>query len=432
MNQIVDRKKAPKTFAVTEIPLPAPELFHLANGIPVYVVNMGNIDAVRIEVIFKAGRPHEHKPTVGRATAALIKEGTIHKTSAEIAEYFDFFGASLSAPFSLDTSSLVMHSLSKYVHELLPLFAEIIQFPSFPEKELSTFVENSLQELQVELTKNDVLAYRKLSENIFGADHPYGYNSDETSYKNITVEDLKMQHQLCYHADNALIMLSGKVDGSVVKLLNQYLGTLRGGEKAIYENTVNATNPTKIWTEKKESSQTAITIGRRLFNRTHEDYAGLFVLNTILGGYFGSRLMENIREEKGYTYHIYSSIEPAIYDGHFYISTEVGNEFTKDTLSEIYKEIAILQSELISPKELKMVKNYLLGNMLNLVDGPFNVSDLYKIYFTENIDYQEFTKLIETIKNITALEIRDLAQRYLQPDDLWEVVVGTDTKQPSI
>jgi predicted Zn-dependent peptidase len=315
------------------------------------------------------------------------------------------------------------------VHELLPLFAEIIQFPSFPEKELATFVENSLQDLQVELTKNDVLAYRALSENIFGASHPYGYNSDETSYKSITVEDLKKQHELCYHADNALIMLSGKVDSSVIQLLNQYLGTLRKGAKAIYESKVDVEKTTKIWIEKTESSQTAITIGRRLFNRTHEDYAGLFVLNTILGGYFGSRLMENIREEKGYTYHIYSSIEPAIYDGHFYISTEVGNEFTKDTLAEIYKEIAILQNELISSKELKMVKNYLLGNMLNLVDGPFNLSDLYKIYFTENIDYQEFTKLVETIKNISAPEIKDLAQRYLQPDDLWEVVVGTDTKK---
>jgi zinc protease len=424
MNQILDRKKAPKTFAVTDIPLPAPELFHLKNGIPVYVINRGNIDAVRIEVIFKAGRPNEHKPTVARATSALIKEGTIHKTSAEIAEHFDFFGGSLSAPFSLDTSSLVMHSLSKYVHELLPVFAEIIHSPTFPEKELATFVENNLQELQVELTKNEVIAYRTLSEEIFGASHPYGYNSDEKSYKDITVEDLKLHHQNYYHADNALIMVSGKVNADVIELLNQYLGTLRGGEIAVFSAPQKEDNATQKRIVKTESSQTAIAIGRRMFNRKQEDYAGMFVVNTILGGYFGSRLMENIREEKGYTYNIYSSLEPAIYDGYFYISTEVGNEFTQATLDEIYKEIDLLQTELVSAKELKMVKNYLLGNMLNLVDGPFNISDLYKVYITEGLDYQSFAHLVKTIKDIKATEIRTLAQRYFQKKDFFEVVAG--------
>lgn len=424
MNQILDRKKAPNTFAVTDIPLPSPELFHLKNGIPVYVINRGNIDAVRIEVIFKAGRPNEHKPTVARATSALIKEGTISKTSAEIAEHFDFFGGSLSAPFSLDTSSLVMHSLSKYVHELLPVFAEIIHSPTFPEKELATFVENNLQDLQVELTKNEVLAYRTLSEEIFGASHPYGYNSDEKSYKEISVEDLKLHHQRCYHADNALIMVSGKVSNDVIGLLYQYLGTLLGGEIASFSALQKEDLATQKRIVKTESSQTAIAIGRRMFNRKHEDYAGMFVVNTILGGYFGSRLMENIREEKGYTYNIYSSLEPAIHDGYFYISTEVGNEFTQATLDEIYKEIELLCTELVSAKELKMVKNYLLGNMLNLVDGPFNISDLYKVYFTENLDYQDFAKLIKTIKDIKATEIRTLAQRYFQKKDFFEVVVG--------
>ncbi len=421
----LNRKKAPSLFAVKDIPLPPPELVYLDNGIPVYVINMGKIDAVRVEVILNAGRPYEDKPTVARATAALLKEGTLSKTSVEIAEHFDFFGGSISSSLGLDIASVVMHSLNKHIHHLLPTLAEVLLSPSFPEKELSTFVENSLQDLQVELSKNDVLAYRKLSESIFGKTHPYGYNSDEISYKSMTINDLKKHYEAFYQANNATIIVSGMVKENTIQLLNQYLGNWKKGATiATYVSEVTADAPSNIFIEKPESVQTAIAIGQRLFNRKHEDYAGMFVLNTILGGYFGSRLMENIREEKGYTYNIYSSLEPAVSDGYFYISTEVGNEFTQLTLDEIYKEMALLQQELVTNSELKMVKNYLLGNMLNLIDGPFNVADVYKTYLIEGTDFQDFTMLVEKIKTIKATELRDLAKRYLRKEDMWEVVVG--------
>jgi predicted Zn-dependent peptidase len=422
---ILNRKKSPPFFAVKDIPLPQPKLIHLDNGIPVYIINMGKIDAVKIEVVFKAGRPHEHKATVARATAALLKEGTLNKSSAEIAEHFDFYGGSLNTPFSLDTSSVIMHSLTKHVHHLLPVFAEIIKTPCFLQKELTTFVENSLQELQVELSKNDVLAYRKLTESIFGKDHPYGYNSNETSYKDITINDLKQFHNNFYNAKNAVIIVSGIVSDATIKLLNQYLGDLPVGQLATpYISNTSPQKPKSLFIEKPESIQSAITVGRQLFNRNHEDHTGMFILNTILGGYFGSRLMENIREEKGYTYNIYSSLEPAVSDGYFYISTEVSNEFKEATLAEIYKEIELLQQELVGKSELKMVQNYLLGNMLNLIDGPFNIAEVYKTYIIENTDIQEFNQMIEKVRTIKATELRDLAQKYLQKDDLWEVVVG--------
>lgn len=421
----LNRKKKPAIANIQHIPLPMPTSLHLDNGIPVHVVNAGTIEALRIEVIFKIGRPNETKPSLARTTAALLKEGTNNKSSHEIAELFDFFGGSLSSSVNLDYTSIAMHCLTKYVDKLLPIFGEIIKEPSFLEDELITFVENSIQDLQVDLAKNEVVAYRILSEGIFGAQHPYGYNSDENSYRNLTVTDLKSFHEQHYHASNMMILVSGQVNDTTLALLNQYFGQweLRAVTKYQYQ-AATAITPAHIYINRQDSVQTAIAIGRRSFNRCHPDYAGYFVLNTILGGYFGSRLMENIREDKGYTYHIYSSLEPAKHDGYFYIATEVGNEFTEATIHEIYQEISRLQTELVSNKELKMVRNYLLGNMLNLIDGPFNIADLHKTFLAEELEVTLFTILIEKIKTITAIELRDLAQRYLQKQDLWEVVVG--------
>jgi zinc protease len=421
---ILNRKKAPKIHSVTEIPLPLPELQYLDNGIPLYIINKGNIEAIRLEVILRTGRPQELKKTVARATASLLKEGTVSKNSAAIAEHFDFYGGSLSTSVGLDVTTVVMHSLTKYVTELLPTFAEILSAPVFPEKELATFVENSIQDLQVELTKNEVLAYRKLSESIFGATHPYGYNSETTDYKLLEINDIKTFYEKHFHANNATIIVSGKVTDETVALIRHHLGSLRTGVVHHYLHQAEATQPSKYFEEKNDSSQTAIAIGRKMFNRKHEDYNGMFVLNTILGGYFGSRLMENIREEKGYTYNIYSSLEPAFHDGYFYISTEVSNEFTTATLKEIYQELAILREELISEKELKMVRNYLLGNMLNLIDGPFNIAELCKTFIAEDIDFQDFKHFVNDIKTISPEQIRSLAQRYFREEDLWEVVIG--------
>lgn len=422
---ILDRSKRPKIYEVTDIPLPPCEMVHLDNGIPTYIINMGNIDAVRIEVIIKAGRPQEHKPTVARATAALLKEGTTTKRSDEIAEHFDYFGGNISTPFSLDTSSVVMHSLNKHLPQLLPVFAEVIMSPAFAEKELTTYVENNIHDLQVELSKSDVLAYRKFSEMIFGESHPYGYNSDEQSYKNLLVSDLKSFYDEHYVAENIVIIVSGKVQKDTIALLNQYLGRIKNGvPSSPFPSLTTPTTPQNIFIPKNDSSQNAITIGRKLFNRKHPDYAGLFVLTTILGGYFGSRLMENIREEKGYTYNIYASYDTLLHDGYFYISTEVGEAFSKATLTEIYKEIDVLQQELVGKSELKMVRNYLLGNMLNLIDGPFNTADLYKTFIIEDSQATQLEHLVHTIKTISAETLRELAQKYLQQKDLWQVVVG--------
>jgi len=420
-----NRTQSPPVKDILNIDLTKPETFTLDNGIPVKVINKGTQDILKLEVVFFAGRPFEHKRLVSRTTSALLKEGTESFNSAQIAEKVDFYGGTLSIPFSLDTSNIILYSLSRHFEKLLPLLAEVILAPSFPEDELNTFVQNSKHRLQIDLSKTDVVAYRKITEYIFGVDHPYGYNSYPETYETLSREDLIQHYRNNYHSKNCKIFISGKVTSEDLSNLNKYLGQeMRIAEKRSPIITDAYAAPQKIKISHPESVQTAIRIGCPLFNRNHPDYDDWFVLNTILGGYFGSRLMANIREEKGYTYNIFSTIDTMHYGGCFFIGTEVGNDLVDVTLNEIYREMLILKEELVSEDELSMVKNYLLGNMLTMLDGPFNTMDIVKTTELEQLPDNSFEKLIESIKSISPEKIQSLAKKYLDQEKMWEVVVG--------
>ena len=161
-----------------------------------------------------------------------------------------------------------------------------------------------------------------------------------------------------------------------------------------------------------------------MYNRKHPDYVGAFVLNTIFGGYFGSRLMSVVREEKGYTYNISSMLDAFRSDGCFHIGTEVSPEFVEPTLTCIYEEMDKLKNDLVGEEELKMVRRYLLGNMLTRLDGAFNTSDAIRTLTMDGVPLEQFSEMVQTIKNITAQEIRDLAQKLFVKEKMWEVVVG--------
>lgn len=420
-----DRSRPPAIHEISKFDLPVAETISLDNGIPVKVISKGTQDILKLEIVFFAGRPFERKRLVARATSALLKEGTENFTAAQIAEQVDFYGGTLSIPFNLDTSNIVLYSLSRHFEKLLPLFAEVILAPAFPQKELDTFIQNSKQRLQVDLSKTDVIAYRKITEYIFGENHPYGYNSLPETYDELRREDLLDHYRNNFSAKNCMIFFSGKITDENIALLNKFLGRkMNVAVKPTPVLTQAFSQPEKIKITHSDSVQTAIRIGCRLFARNHPDYNGWFVLNTILGGYFGSRLMTNIREAKGYTYNIYSSLDTMRYDGCFYIGTEVGNDLVDKTLREIYREMKKLRDVPIAKDELSMVKNYLLGNMLTMLDGPFNMMDIVKTIAIEQLPENSFAALVENIKTITPDEINSLANKYLDPEKMWQVVVG--------
>ncbi|MEO1262326.1 MAG: pitrilysin family protein [Bacteroidota bacterium] len=409
---------------VGNLKVPRPDVWFMSNGVPVYEIDMGTQEIVKLELAFYAGRPFEQKKLAARSTPSLLKEGTKNFSSAAIAETMDFYGATLLTPFHMDTSNVLLYSLSKHFEKVLPILAEVISVPSFPQKELDNFIQRNQQRLQVELTKNDVLAYRKFTENIFGENHPYGYNSFPDTYASVTREDVQKHFTENYTAGNCTVFLSGKISPRVRELVDKYLGqVMLPGKKRVAHFIEPNTNPQQLRLKKGDKSQKAIRIGRRTFTRQNEDYHNMYVLNALLGGYFGSRLMANIREEKGYTYSIYSSNEAMLYDGYFNISSEVGNEFVEDTIKQIYFEMDRLKNEPVGEDELAMVKNYLLGSFLTNLDGPFNIIEIVKTFILEGLPVSDFEKMTQAIKEVTPTTILETANKYFNKEDLWEVIV---------
>ncbi|MEK7255534.1 MAG: pitrilysin family protein [Bacteroidota bacterium] len=409
---------------VKNLVVPPPEIWQLNNGTTVYETNLGTQEIVKLDLVFLAGRPYEQKRLASRATAALLKDGTTKHTSAEIAESLDFYGATLATPVGLDFATVQLYTLSKHFASMLPLVAEILACPVFPQKELDSFVQRNKQRMQVDLKKNDFVAYRKFTELLFGNDHPYGYNSYPETYDALNRQDLLDHFHETYTTGNCTIFLAGKIEPSVRQLLQEHLSpALHPGERKTANLPPAHRTPISFREPLPDSVQKAIRIGSPWFNRQHDDYEGMYVLNTILGGYFGSRLMANIREKKGYTYNIYSTHDALLHDGYFYVGTEVSNDLVEPTIKEIYLEMEKLQDKPVRKPEMEMVRNYLLGNLLTNLDGAFNIEEVVKTFITEGMSLGDFDELVRVIKTITPKELRELARKYFRKELMWEVVV---------
>jgi len=278
--------------------------------------------------------------------------------------------------------------------------------------------------LLIESKKVDGVAYRELTAALYGNEHPYGYNSTTELYRALEREQLITHFNHFYHNKNCQIILAGRTAANSVELVNRFLGTIKTGKVIDKQSVIAPYSEKKLCFNVPDPLQTGIRIGKRWVSRKHPDYAGLNVLNTILGGYFGSRLMRNIREDKGYTYGIFATVDVMLNDTYFYIGTEVSSDLTEATLNEIYKELKILREKPVEKEELERLRNYMLGILLSTLDGPFNVAQVTRALILEGLDKTFFNTIVDTIKHIQPDELQALAQQYLKAEDMYEVIVG--------
>ena len=421
----VDRKRGPAISKITKLNIPPVSRELLSNGTELIEVNMGTQNLVQLEVLYRGGRISETKKGTARATARLIKEGTKTYSSSAIAEEVDFYGANISSGASLDYSYIKVFTLNKYFDKVLPILRDILNSPTFPESELEKFKANSIQKLRVEKTKSELTAYKIITECLYGEDHPYGYNSTEESYLQLRRQDLLNYYMPCYGTDNRIVILSGRITDDIRHAVRDMFGeSPKHHVPIIYQEPQSLTRGISKKIKAEDDIQSAIKIGCRLFKRDHKDFADMFVLNTILGGYFGSRLMSSLREDKGYTYNIYSSVDMMIYDGYFNVSTEVGNEYLNQTLEGIYHEIEKLATKKVGSEELEMVRNYLSGNFLNMIDGPFKVAGMAKVVALNGLGFDFYSNLMHRIHTITPDDIFRVAKKYFVKENMVEIIVG--------
>ncbi len=423
---MIYRKNAPKFNEIKDVKILEAELKQLDNNIPVHVINAGTQDIVKLDLIFEAGIWFQSKMVQASTTSSLLNSGSKNYTEMQIAEKLDYYGAYLDFNVDRDFAHITLFTLKKYFAETIKILDDIIKNPTFKEQEFSTSINKKKQQFIVDNSKVKTIAGREFAKLLFGTSHPYGVMAELKDFDNIKINDLKQFHKDFYTADNCKIIISGKIDKDVFNQLNSYLGNNWNGKRKITDNEFNfkTSKQKENIILKDDAVQSALRIGRVMFSRNHPDYMGMQVLNTVLGGYFGSRLMKNIREDKGYTYGIGSVVLPMKHNGYFAIVSEVNASVCKDAVNEIYKEISILRDELISNDELQLVKNYIKGDLIKSFDGPFAIADKYKLLVENNLTPKYFDEFINGINNITNTDLIKIAQKYLNTDGLVDVIAG--------
>lgn len=423
---ILDRSITPSFQTINEVFIPAVRNETLSNGLPLHIINVGEQPIFKLELIFNAGNWFEAGRGVSFFTSKMLNEGTSSHNSGSISQFFDQYGAFTEFTHTVDRASFVLYGLSKHLEHLLPMVQEILLDSVFPQKELDTIKKIQQQTIQVNQEKTSYLANQQMRNTLFDESHPYGAGLTQEVIEGITRENLISYYQSHWQHQPFRVFLSGKITDTEIALVDRILGHI-----PISDTTVSMPNhnlfpqgSSPILIEKENALQSSIRLGKQLFTRSHPDYYTMLIVNEILGGYFGSRLMKNIREEKGLTYGIGSNVVPFSKEGYFIIGTDVKKEFTQLTIDEIMKEIELLRTELVSEEELTTVRNYMSGSFAGSLNTPFEIADRYKVIMSEQLPLDFYQRYFQHIQQITSEDILEAAQKHLDPQTLVEVVVG--------
>lgn len=413
-------------------PLTAPALlpykrFSLPNGIDVVYIHDPAQEVFKIDAVFEAGIYYQPKPLIASTAINMLNGGTARHTAEEIADLFDYYGAYIDFNCGLNKSELSLISLTKYAEPVLVQLAEMITGSIVPEKELDLFLTNKRQEHLVTCEKTSYLARKEFSRLIFGDKHPYANPISADDYLHVQREEVLDFCHEHVHARGCRLMLCGNVSETVLQTVIREFAALPcpKAEHPVPEYPFTPAQPGHYHVTKDNAAQTSLRIGKSGVRLNDPDYAHFLLLNTVLGGYFGSRLMSNIREEKGYTYGIQSFNVSLPQGSYWCIAAEVNNQHTQSAIQETFKEIQRLRTEPVPEEELNLVKNFLHGDLLRELDGVFSQSDAQKHKLNYNMDNSIYLRLIREITTATPDDLLRLAQQYWNPDEMY-VVTASD------
>lgn len=422
----LDRTIAPDFKVVQTVNLPGPQTYTLDNGIALHVINIGEQPVVRLECIFEAGNWYETKAAASYFAVKMLTEGVEGMTSQEISEAFDQLGAFTELTHTSDRVGIVVYCLSRFLPEVLPLVQKLIRSATFPEKEFEELKNITVQNLKVNREKTAYLATTEFRARLFGVGHPYGQSQSTDEIEVLGMDAVRAHYERFIRNGKFTAVLAGQITEADVQHVNATLGKssfdIESGNFSFHASERYQGNETIV--ERPESVQSSIRMGRILFNRHHPDYFKMLVTNEILGGYFGSRLMKNIREEKGLTYGISSHLVTLRNEGYLMIGTDVKKEFTQQTIDEIKKEIARLQTELVGPEELQTVKSFMAGEFAGSLNTAFEVADRRKILLLDSLPANFFNQYIDRVHATTAEDVMEMANSYLRAEDMVTVVAG--------
>lgn len=417
----VNRKLFPKNSQIVNFKINTPEQFILKSGIPVFFYNHNCLKLVKFTILNNFNT-FENDPCVNYFVKKMLLEGCEKYNHTEIADIIDFYGADMNITATPDANIISFTVLREYCNYIFELLCDILNSPSFEGDRLEYVKTKKIQELKIENTKNKTIAYKTFKKELF-EDCKYGCSITEEDIKKVTAYDLKNNFSQ-FWLNNTQIFITGDIDEKLLKNIDKKIpDNLKFSNDSFLNNKIESTNSSKIINiNKQDSEQVSMCLGHTLPN--NEDSKKLWCTVAFLGGYFGSRLMKNIRERNGYTYGISAQIVNYRYVKYLLIKTSAKKEFKEAIIEEIRKEIIFLQNEKISEEELNGFKQYFLGNMLATFSNVFSDMEHSVTVKMLNLEEDYYQKLFETIKNISGEEINHIAKKYLNPDKFVQVFVG--------
>lgn len=424
---IVDRTKAPVSYPIADFPLLRPQVYHLSNGIRVHYIESGTQLAVRFQAIFHAGKWYEQQKGSAQFMAKMLLEGTKKHSSAQIHELIDFYASFFVVYESDDNLFVISDCLSQHLPTIVSIFTEIITEASFPEKEWEIIRSSSLQDLKINLERNSFVASSLFEEHIFGSNHPYGYQLNEEMIASFSLDYVRSHYENFVFACPFEVIMAGKLEEKDKEVVMKQLESLFIKKDASPEGFKGSMSPSadkKIYQAKEKALQTSLRIGRAIFPANHPDQLPFMLLKEILGGYFGSRLMQNLREQKGYTYGIGARTTQLPHGSYFVISADVIKEHKDQAIEEIYKEIALLREQPVGEEELEKVKTHLAGTHINSLSQPFMMAEYYKLLLINKLPDDFYDHYISNIRLVSAERILEMANKYLQESSFIEIAVG--------
>ena len=397
--------------------------YEAPSGTPLYVLRNSDQGVVRVSFVFRAGTSYQSVPFSASAVVDTLTEGTERFSGREIAERLDFVGSYFDANIDRDWAVITFCSLGKFSGETMEIAEQVVLHPTFPEREIAVYCHKRKEQLDVQRSKPDHLSRELFGQAIFGTDHPYGITSPSECYDNLTPEILRSFYQGHYTANNCFAVLCGDVSEADVERTLGILGGLPKGDELLRH--IPEPDPVEYakW-HFPGAVQSSLKVGLPLFSRSHEDFISMQVLATAMGGYFGSRLMQNLRERNGLTYGAYAAMINLDRSGYFVMSAEVAGEATDRAIAEIMNEVERITTKPLHYKELEVVKKIIFGDVMRIFDGPFGVADVTIENIQNGTDNGYTERFLREVEDFSPKKLLSAAARNLDKNNLTVTIVG--------
>jgi len=425
MQQLLDRTKAPAMQVIPSIPILDIDKSKLSNGVDFFSLAQPSFKTISFEVCIPKDYSRSRNYALGYLATRMLQEGTNNLDSEQIAEQIAANGAFFEVNYSNDYISLQLYCLQPFFEDLLHLVYHILYSPSFPDKEFENLKSRYIQQFQTNIEKTSYLASVHSKQLFFGQDHAYTTNTSVQDIETIQLEDIKDYYQQVILAAKPTVYLTGEFGHKEIDCVEEIFG--KGVINESYNHALERQTQKSVgerFIHKENAVQNTLAIVGSSVLKTHEDYHKLMITNEILGGFFGSRLMKNIREDKGFTYGIYSKVVSLKHDAYFYIGADLKPSFVSPCIDEIKKEINVLREEKVLAAELEILKNYLLGRFSASLNSVYDHMKKRKAIQNLRLKDSFYDEYLNTVKQISTTDIMEMAQKYLNFDQFLVLNVG--------